>query len=1021
MSEFENKLKYYPKYFNPIIFLIVITFLIRLVFSVEVGYGTDVDTFKGWAILLASDGLSEFYYLDAFTDYPPLYMYVLYIIGQIYAFFDIDTTSTLSTVIIKLPAIIFDVLTTLCIYKLAVQKISSNKALGLALFFALNPAIFIDSAIWGQVDSIYTLFIALAIYLNIEADKIEFNKINKYYVFSYMLFMVGILLKPQAFIFTPLFIFAFVNYLFGEDTKEQKIYTSITSIVAPILLFIFVCLPFVDGFDFGVILKQYAGTIGQYDYMTLNAFNFYGLIGKNFADVNEAIFFNIQAKSLGTLSILFFSIVTFCFLFENRKNKYNMFFAGAFLNFSTFMFSVKMHERYLYPTLLFLFIYYIYTKKTKFIALYGVLSFTFYVNCYEVIKLYLYEYNYKVLEYGLVLISLINLFAFSYMLYVFLKSFLTEEECENVEKEKYYLNLNEPINKKVSSKLAKKDIIIICVITVLYSFVAFYNLGSKTNPNTYTKFDYNDQVVVNFKNSEDVKSISILNGTRNDKKLELKYVDKNGNVKRKEIEISSVFKWYIEPIDDSISTVTIKFLSNETYIQEIAFLDENNKPIEMNYYTVSKDLDTNEVAKIFDEPELVVDESTYMNSTYFDEIYHPRTGFEFVEKLEVYETTHPPLGKVFMAMSIDAFGMSPYFYRLPGVIFGIIMIPFIYLLAFKLFNKTEFATFATLLLTFDFMHFVQTRLATIDSFVTLFILISYYFMYEYYNSSIYFDDNKKLYRTLGLSGVFMGLSIATKWTGVYAAVGLATLFFMTLYARYKERLFEVENENVVVTNNFKDNSIKTILFCVLFFVIIPIIIYGLSYYYYLQTPTGDKGITSILENQQYMLSYHSSIYDVHPYSSEFWTWLLIVRPVYYYAHTYQNGLIAGISGFGNPFVWYMGTVAFIYTITRLSTSNRKTAIFLLAGYLSTLVPWIFVTRTTYMYHYFPSTVFMILMITNMFKETFGSVRNKYSYIYIALVIVCFIIFYPVLSGMAVPNDYVRILRWLPTWALGPVY
>ncbi len=1020
MDDIKNKLKYYPKYFNPIIFLIVISFVVRLAFISEVGFGTDVETFKAWANLLASEGLGQFYYLDVFTDYPPLYMYVLYIIGKIYSVFSIEATSTLSTVIIKLPAVIFDVITTVLIYKFASKKIDSNKALVIALFFALNPAIFIDSAIWGQVDSIYTLFIALAIYLNIEADKIEFNKINHYYVVSYLLFTIGVLLKPQTFIFTPLFLFAFINYILGEDSKEKKIYTSVVSVISSILLFGIVCLPFIKGFDFGVIISQYISTVGQYDYQTLNAFNFYGLMGKNFVDVSEALIFNISASSIGTTSILFFSIVTFCFLYENRKNKYNMFLAGAFLNFSTFMFSVKMHERYLYPTLLFLLIYYIYTKKSKFLALFGVLSFTFYVNCYEVIKLYLYDFDYSVLEYGLVIISLINLFAFGYLLYIFLKLFNTEEERPNVDKEKYYINISEPINNKVAKKITKKDIIIICVITICYSFVALYNLGSKTNPKTYTRFDYGDEIVVNFKNSQTVKDISILNGTRNDKKIELKYVSKDGIVKKKKIDLEKVFYWVVEPVGDSFSTVTIKFLNNETYLQELAFIDEDGAVIPINYFTVAQALDKEQVGKIFDEQEFVVTESTFENSAYFDEIYHPRTGFEFAEKLTVYETTHPPLGKNFMAMTIKAFGMSPYYYRLPGVIFGIIMIPFIYLLGLKLFNSTGFATFGTILLTFDFMHFVQTRLATIDSFVTLFVLIAYYFMYEYYNSSFYFDDNKKLYRTLGFSGIFMGLSIATKWTGVYASLGLATVFFITLYSRYTENLYERQVGNVEITEKFNNKTIKTILFCVLCFVVIPIIIYGLSYCYYLQTPSGTKGVTSILENQEYMLSYHSNLYSTHPYASEFWTWLLMIRPVYYYAHTYQNGLIAGISGFGNPFVWYMGTVAFIYTITRLGTSNRKTAVFLLAGYLSALVPWIFITRTTYMYHYFASSIFMILMIVNMFKEIFGTVRNKYVYIYVALVILCFIVFYPVLTGMAVPNDYIRFLRWLPTWALGPV-
>lgn len=38
---------------------------------------------------------------------------------------------------------------------------------------------------------------------------------------------------------------------------------------------------------------------------------------------------------------------------------------------------------------------------------------------------------------------------------------------------------------------------------------------------------------------------------------------------------------------------------------------------------------------------------------------------------------------------------------------------------------------------------------------------------------------------LALSGLFMGLAIASKWIGLYAAVGLALLFFVAIYRQYR--------------------------------------------------------------------------------------------------------------------------------------------------------------------------------------------------------------------------------------------
>lgn len=91
-----------------------------------------------------------------------------------------------------------------------------------------------------------------------------------------------------------------------------------------------------------------------------------------------------------------------------------------------------------------------------------------------------------------------------------------------------------------------------------------------------------------------------------------------------------------------------------------------------------------------------------------------------------------------------------------------------------------------LLMTLDGMHFVQTRLATVDSYAVLFIILMYTFMYKYCTMSW---NKTSLVRTLvplGLCGISFGLGIACKWIGAYAGVGLAAIFFFTMYKRTRE-------------------------------------------------------------------------------------------------------------------------------------------------------------------------------------------------------------------------------------------
>lgn len=88
---------------------------------------------------------------------------------------------------------------------------------------------------------------------------------------------------------------------------------------------------------------------------------------------------------------------------------------------------------------------------------------------------------------------------------------------------------------------------------------------------------------------------------------------------------------------------------------------------------------------------------------------------------------------------IAVFGMNAFGWRIVGTLFGIGMVPILYLFAKRLFGKSEYALLAAGLFAFDFMHFTQTRIATIDVYGVFFILLMYYFMYRYYTMNFFTD------------------------------------------------------------------------------------------------------------------------------------------------------------------------------------------------------------------------------------------------------------------------------------------
>jgi Gpi18-like mannosyltransferase len=143
----------------------------------------------------------------------------------------------------------------------------------------------------------------------------------------------------------------------------------------------------------------------------------------------------------------------------------------------------------------------------------------------------------------------------------------------------------------------------------------------------------------------------------------------------------------------------------------------------------------------------------------FDEIYFARAGEEYLQNMRIYENTHPPLTKLLITFSIMLFGGMPkghgmggwtflnaivghmsngdnsYGWRFLDVVFGALVVMLLYLFAKRITGSTLFATVAALLLTFDGMHFVQSRIATPEGFVIFFATLAVYAFYRFWISS----------------------------------------------------------------------------------------------------------------------------------------------------------------------------------------------------------------------------------------------------------------------------------------------
>lgn len=601
-----------------------------------------------------------------------------------------------------------------------------------------------------------------------------------------------------------------------------------------------------------------------------------------------------------------------------------------------------------------------------------------------------------------------------------------------------------------NNKVKLIDYVMIALLSLIAAIIAFSYLGSRSIPiNSFTKdtnsllntitIDINDNTVTN---------LWVYQGIGYSHILITSYDELGGPIVDSQliyVENGDMYRWEIFPLKEQCGRyIRLTVLTATAEIYELALADDNGKISTLNYVG-----DVGIIGALFDEQNLIPDNPSLLTDMYFDEIYHARTALEFINGDEVYETTHPPLGKIIISLGIQMFGMNPFGWRFMDALFSVMLIPLFYFFIFLFTRSTAWSTVGTGLFVIDGMRIVMGRIATLDTFAVFFILAAFLFMYLFYINI----NNRKFLKwliPLALSGIMFGLSAATKWTGIYAGAGLFVVFIISIikwlinYSKDPAR-----KTNRLITDGHIIIKLSSIIFtCLIFFIAIPSIIYLLSYIpFKAGLNTSDSLFKVMLDNQKFMYSYHSTLTATHPYSSMWYMWLFDAKPVYFYLgeDLLPDGVCAKIFAFGNYLIWVVGFIALIYVIINTVNETLKAYkekrqlsieakeycsknICLIIFYLALLVPWIFVTRVAFLYHYYvcipPLIVITILLLKRHWNDGIILLRKNsrlrkfpiiiengnmimgrfITMLFVSASIIIFVICYPLYTGM--PVDWV---------------
>ena len=325
----------------------------------------------------------------------------------------------------------------------------------------------------------------------------------------------------------------------------------------------------------------------------------------------------------------------------------------------------------------------------------------------------------------------------------------------------------------------------------------------------------------------------------------------------------------------------------------------------------------------------------------FDESFYARDACLYARLSEAicvgsrHAEVHPPLGKWLISAGIQVGGYNPMGWRSASLVAGTITIALVYVLAKRLLRSTVGAWFTATLLALDVLHFVLSRVAMLDVFVTMFSVLAFTLLAIERARAIQGHP-----ASIGLRagmGLACGAAVATKWSGVLT---LIAVIWLVLAWRCRAQKGTSSFKRLGGAIRFEWKSVGATL------IVLPLLTYTLTFVGVpMRAPETGAGnwFTSLWTIHTQMLTFHRHTIETTIASSPPWSWILIKRPVPFFVT--EGATMREVWFGGNPLVWWPALACIFYLAMRWSRRQDPTdpAGFILIGFGVLYLPWFALT------------------------------------------------------------------------------
>ena len=377
----------------------------------------------------------------------------------------------------------------------------------------------------------------------------------------------------------------------------------------------------------------------------------------------------------------------------------------------------------------------------------------------------------------------------------------------------------------------------------------------------------------------------------------------------------------------------------------------------------------------------------------FDEIHYVGAARVMRTLSHATNIEHPLMGKMLIAAGMTIFGDDALGWRAFSTIAGTAAVVGVFAILWLLFARLRTAGFGAALAMVNFTVFVQARIAMLDGFMAAFVVTGLATMLWAMRGA-----DGQVWRRWIAGSLLLGLAIGTKWTAV-PYLGMVAAGFVIVKARDPKAWPGMGIIAGLLLLGLVAGATYLATFAPAFF--------------YANDPMT---IGQLIPFQATVYAEQTQILPAHTYQSAWWTWPLLLRPIWY-LYEVTDGAERGILMLGNPAIMWGGLIAVAACLWGWwrAGDHRLGAVGLL--WIGSVAMWAIVPKSLgFYYYYYLSSIWLPIAIAAAF-DRFGRDQLRYwDEGFLVLALGLFVYFYPIIAAapLAGPTAFHRWM-WFARW------